>query len=748
MSQESTRTVYRTCSLCEATCGLELQVEGDRVVRVRGDENDVFSRGYICPKGVAIAGVHEDPDRLRKPLVKRDGVHVETSWDEAFSEIERRLLPIIEQGGRNAVAAYLGNPTVHNLAGTFYVRPVLKALGTRNIYSASTVDQMPKHVSSGMLFGSPGAIPVPDLDRTDFLLMLGANPLESNGSLCTAPDFPGRLKAIQARGGRIVVVDPRVTRTAKAADEHVFIRPGTDAMLLVGMMHTLFDEGLVDLGTVADSVNGLAEVELAVKPFSPERVSAHCGVDPQTIRRLARELAETEKAVAYGRIGIHTVAFGTLASWATDVLNILAGNLDRPGGSMFPMSATSRAGKSAGGRGFSTGRWKSRVRELPEVMGEFPVATLADEIETPGEGQVRALLTIMGNPALSTPDSGRLEAALEDLEFMVSVDIYCNETTRHADVILPPPSLLERGHCDTSFANLSVRNVINYSPPVFEPTGPTEANILARLALVLGGQGAQADPALIDSMLLGGLLESHAANPDSALHGQGVDELAAEQEGRPGPEALLDIMLRAGPYGEASEESAEPLSLERLEDNPHGIDLGPLLPRVPAVLSTPSARIELMTDALAGELDRLDQALAAATTEGLLLVGRRHLRSNNSWMHNVPSLVSGQARCTLQMHPEDAAERGLEHGDLADLASRVGRVRAPVEITGDIMPGVVSLPHGWGHDQPGVRMQTAASQPGVNSNTLTDGEMLDNLSGNAVLNGIPVVVEACSPSRG
>ena len=335
MSQESTRTVYRTCSLCEATCGLELQVEGDRVVRVRGDENDVFSRGYICPKGVAIAGVHEDPDRLRKPLVKRDGVHVETSWDEAFSEIERRLLPIIEQGGRNAVAAYLGNPTVHNLAGTFYVRPVLKALGTRNIYSASTVDQMPKHVSSGMLFGSPGAIPVPDLDRTDFLLMLVAIPLESNGSLCTAPDFPGRLKAIHARGGRIVVVDPRVTRTAKAADEHVFIRPGTDAMLLVGMMHTLFDEGLVDLGTVADSVNGLAEVELAVKPFSPERVSAHCGVDPQTIRRLARELAETEKAVAYGRIGIHTVAFGTLASWATDVLNILAGNLDRPGGCLL-----------------------------------------------------------------------------------------------------------------------------------------------------------------------------------------------------------------------------------------------------------------------------------------------------------------------------------------------------------------------------------------------------------------------------
>ena len=747
MSKESRRTVIRTCSLCEATCGLELQVEGDRVTKVRGDEKDVFSQGYVCPKGVAIAAVHEDPDRLRKPLVRRDGVHVEASWDEAFSEIERRLLPIMERGGRNSVAAYLGNPNAHNLAGAFYLRPVLKALGTRNIYSASTVDQMPKHVSSGMLFGSPGAIPVPDLDRTDFLLMLGANPLESNGSLCTAPDFPGRLKAIQERGGRFVVIDPRVTRTAKAADEHIFIRPGTDAMLLVAMIHTLFDEDLVDLGAVADSVSGLAEVELAVKPFSPERVSEACGVEASTLRRLARELAETEKAVAYGRIGIHTVGFGTLASWATDVLNILAGNLDRAGGSMFPLSATSRAGKTAGGRGFSTGRWKSRVRQLPEVMGELPIATLADEIETPGEGQVRALVTIGGNPALSTPDSDRLSAALEDLEFMVSVDIYCNETTRHADVILPPPSLLERGHCDTSFANLSVRNVVNYSPPVFEPSGPSEAQILSRLALVVGGQGAQADPAIIDTTLLRGLLEGHVADADSALHGREIDELVAERDGRPGPEALLDVLLRAGPYGDRFEEDTTKLSLEQLEENPHGIDFGPLLPRVPAVLSTPSAQIELMAEKLAGELDRLDQALSVAAAEGLLLVGRRHLRSNNSWMHNVPSLVSGQSRCTLQMHPEDAAERGLETGDLADLASRVGRVRAPVEVSQDIMPGVVSLPHGWGHGQEGARLEVAAAHRGVNSNALTDGMAVDPLSGNAVLNGIPVVVAACEKDR-
>ena len=745
MKQEFKRTVFHTCPLCEATCGLELQIEGDRVVKVRGDAKDVFSRGYVCPKGIAITGVHEDPDRLRKPLIKRDGVHVEADWDEAFAEIERRLLPLMERDGRNAVAVYLGNPNVHNLSGTFYVRPVLKALGTRNVFSASTVDQMPKHVSSGMLFGSPVVIPVPDLDRTDFLLMLGANPLESNGSLCTAPDFPGRLKAIQKRGGRFVVIDPRVTRTAKAADEHIFVRPGSDAMLLVAMIHALFDEDLVDLGAVADAVNGLEELELAVRPFSPERVSKYCGVEAATVRRLARELAETEKAVVYGRIGIHTVGFGTLASWATDVLNILAGNLDRAGGSMFPLSPLSRTGKTAGGKGFGKGRWKSRVRGLPEVMGELPVATLADEIETPGEGQVRALITIAGNPALSTPDSERLSAALEKLDFMVSVDIYCNETTRHADVILPPPSLLERSHYDASFANLAVRNVANYSAPVFEPSGPSEANILARLALVVGGQGAQADPAIIDSMLLRGVVESRVAKSDSALLGREVEQLVAQEKGRPGPEAILDVMLRTGPYGDGFGEEAEKLSLAELEENPHGIDLGPLLPQVPTVLSTPSARIELMADELVDELDRLDQELSAERAEGLLLVGRRQLRSNNSWMHNVPALVAGRSRCTLQMHPNDAAERGLEAGDIADLSSRVGRVRAPVEISRDIMPGVVSLPHGWGHGQQGTRLEVAATHQGINSNTLTDGMALDPLSGNAVLNGIPVVVAACPP---
>ena len=583
---------------------------------------------------------------------------------------------------------------------------------------------------------------MPDLDRTDFLLMLGANPLESNGSLCTAPDFPGRLKAIRQRGGRIVVIDPRRTRTARLADEHLFVRPGTDAMLLVAMIHVLFEEGLVNLGAVADHVSGLEEVRVAVQPFSPERVAERCGVASATLRRLARELAESERGVVYGRIGIHTVGFGTLASWATDVLNILAGKLDRPGGAMFPLAAGSRAGKTAGGRGFKTGRWRSRVRDLPEVMGEFPVATLADEMEEPGEGQIRAFITIGGNPALSTPDSERLEAALEKLEFMVSVDIYCNETTRHADVILPPPSLLERGHYDTSFANLAVRNVSNYSPPVFAAEGPSESDILARLALVLGRQGAKADPASLDRLLVRGLVEGHVANPDSPLGGREVDDVLAQVGDRPGPEALLDVMLRMGPYGDGFDDTQEGLSLQRLEANPHGIDLGALEPQVPNVLSTPSARIELAADTLITELDRLDRVLEEAEPEGLLLIGRRHLRSNNSWMHNIKPLVAGRNRCTLQMHPDDAAKHRVEAGGVVEISSRVGRIQAPVELNADLMPGVVSLPHGWGHGQAGSRLGVAAAHQGVNSNRLTDGLPLDPLSGNAVLNGIPVEVVA------
>jgi len=740
---ESTRVCYRTCPLCEATCGLEIHTQGGVVTKIRGDARDVFSRGYVCPKGTQPGALHDDPDRLRRPLVKRDGVHVEVGFDEAFEEIERRLLPILESN-RNAVGLYLGNPNVHNLGGSLLLRPLIKAIATRNLFSASTVDQMPKHVSSGLLFGDPGTIPVPDLDRTDFLLMLGANPLESNGSLCTAPDFPGRLRALQQRGGKLVVVDPRRTRTAAIADLHLFIRPGGDALLLVALLNVLFEEGRVDLGDLAEHVVGLHEVARAVAPFTPESVTAACGISADAIRRLARELGEAPSAAVYGRMGTCTVSFGTLTSWAADALNVVTGNLDRAGGAMFPLAAHALKRRSGGpGRGFRTGRWHSRVRGLPEVRGELPVATLADEIETQGDDRIRALVTVAGNPVLSTPEGERLDAALGGLDFMVSVDIYCNETTRHADVILPPASPLESAHYDLAFYGIAVRNVVNYSPPVFESDAPPESDLLARLALVLSGQGVGADPSTLHSMLVRGLVQAQTSREGSPIHGRDVDEILEALGERSGPEAMLDVMLRSGAYGDGFGADPRGLSLAKLEANPHGIDLGPLKPRLPEILSTKSGRVELAAAEILADLERLEATLGepgAAGDRELLLVGRRDLRSNNSWMHNIAPLVSGRDRCTLQLHPEDASRLGIEDGKTARIESRVGSVNATVEVCEDLMPGVVSLPHGWGHDLEGARLGVARERAGVNSNRLTDGQALDPLSGTAVLNGIPVAV--------
>jgi anaerobic selenocysteine-containing dehydrogenase len=742
---DGTRTAYRTCPLCEATCGLEITLEGDRVKRIRGDRDDVFSAGFICPKGSTLKQLHEDPDRLRRPLVRRDDALVEATWEEAFKAVADGLGAVRAEHGNDAVGIYLGNPNVHNLAGSLYVRPLVKALESKNVYSASTVDQMPMHVAAGLMFGGPSTIPVSDLDRTDYLLMLGANPYESNGSLCTAPDFPGRLEAIQERGGTIVVVDPKRTKTAEHADVHLAIRPGTDAHLLAAMINILFAEDLVDLGAVADHVAGVDAVRDAVAPFTPEVMADLCGLDADTIRGLTRDFAAAPSASAYSRVGTQTAAFGTLTAWGVDTLTALTGNLDRPGGSMFPLPAHGKRPGEPGGRGFSTGRWTSRVRDLPEVRSELPGATLAEEMTTPGEGRIRALLTVAGNPALSTPGSDQLEEALADLEFMVSVDIYVNETTRHADVILPTPSALERSHYDLAFYGLSVRNVANYSPAVLEPDegAMSESDVLAKLALILGGQGPDADPAIIDDLMLDLLIGSAQRAPDSPVADRDAGDIrAAIGTERAGPDRLVDLLLRVGPYGEGFGDDPKGLSLDHLEDNPHGVDLGPLEPRVPEILDTPSAQIELGPESVVADLDRLAGTLstAAAANGHLLLIGRRHLRSNNSWMHNVNVLVKGKNRCTLQMHPDDAARLGLDDGGVARVTSAVASLDAPVEVTDAVRTGVVSLPHGWGHDRPGAQLGVAADRPGVNSNRLTDPAVIDPLSGNAALNAIPVTV--------
>lgn len=723
---------HRTCPLCEAVCGLRITLDdAGRVTDVRGDADDPFSRGFICPKGASLGALDEDPDRLRAPLVREGGEWREVTWPEAFAAVERGLTGVIDRHGREALGVYLGNPNAHTVAGALYVPALARALGTRQIFSASTADQMPKHVAAGLMFGHPLSIPVPDVDRTDHLLMLGANPLESNGSLWTAPDLPGRLKALRRRGGRLVVVDPRRTRTAALADEHLFIRPGTDAYLLFGIVHTLLAEDLVapDVGARLP-VAGLDELRALAADFPPETVAGVCGVPAADIVRLARDLAAAPTAAVYGRMGTCTAEFGTLAQWLVDVVNVLTGNLDRPGGAMFPLPA---AAVPRSGRPYRTGRWRSRVRNLPEVNGELPVATLADEIETPGQGQIRALLTIAGNPVLSAPHGSRLDAALGGLEFMVSVDPYLNETTRHAHVILPPPRVLQSPHYDFALLNFAVRNYARYSPPVLplEPGRPAESEILARLAMIAAGQGADADPAGLDELILDQTLRRAVDTPGSPVAGRDPAELRAELTGSTGAELRLDAMLRLGPYG---------LTLRELREHPHGIDLGPLEPRLPGLLSTASGRIELAPPQIVADVPRLRAGLGREAPE-FVLIGRRHLRSNNSWMHNVAPLVGGSNRCTLQINPQDARRLGL-NGE-AVVRSAAGELTVAVEPTDAIMPGVVSLPHGWGHA--GTAQPVAAKHAGVNANALTDETVVDVPSGNAVFNGVPVTVRAPNP---
>ncbi|MEU8471069.1 molybdopterin oxidoreductase family protein [Streptomyces sp. NPDC029006] len=737
------RTALRICPLCEATCGLTLTVEGTRVTGARGDGEDVFSKGFICPKGASFGAVDADPDRLRTPLVRRDGALREATWEEAFDAVAAGLRPIVERHGPDAVGVVLGNPNVHTVAGALYPPVLLGALRTRSLFTASTVDQMPKHVSSGLLFGDPNAIPVPDLDHTGHLLLIGANPLESNGSLCTAPDFPGRLKALKARGGRLTVVDPRRTRTAKLADRHLAIRPGTDALLLAAMAHTLFAEDLADLGELAPHVEGLAELRAALADFTPEAVAPACDLDAEVIRTLARELAAAPAAAVYARIGSCTVPHGTLASWLVDVLNILTGNLDRPGGALFPQAATDRTPRPAGpGHGFALGRWHSRVGRHPEAKGELPLSALAEEIDTAtGTGEpVRALIAVAANPVLSAPDGDRLDKALASLDFMVSVDPYLNETSRHAHVVLPPPPPAQSPHHDFAFNTLAVRNQVRYTRPAvpLEAGRMAESEILARLVLAVSGMHGT-DPAAVDTMVIDRTLAKAVQDEHAPVHGRDPRALADLLTGDNGPERRLDMMLRLGPYGDGFGARPDGLSLARLLAHPHGIDLGPLRPRLPQPLRTRSGRIELLPEPIAGDLPRLRGALRERPA-GLVLVGRRHLRSNNSWMHNVPALTGGSNRCTLHIHPEDAARLGVRDGVGVRVRGAGGEVVAPAEVTDGVRPGVVSLPHGWGHDRPGTRLGHASTVPGVNVNQLLDGSLLDPLSGNAVLNGIPVEV--------
>ena len=750
MTDTQNRTVFRTCPLCEATCGLEITVNPqEQVVRIRGDQKDVFSHGFICPKGSTLKQLHEDPDRLRRPLVKRDGKHVEVSWEEAWQVVNDGLTGVIERHGRGALSAYLGNPNAHNLGPQLFSAVMLRSMGSRNVFSASTVDQVPKHVAGGLMFGTPQSIPVPDVDHTDYLMMLGANPYASNGSLCTSPDFPGRIQAIRARGGKVVVVDPRRTKTAEESDEWISIRPGTDGLFLAAMVNVMFAENLVSIEPrIASLLNGVDELRDAVAAFTPAAVQEVTGVSAETTARLARELCGAPTAAVYGRIGVNTVEFGTTNAWLIDAINVLTGNIDSRGGAMFTTPGTGSSttrGAAGKGKGFAMGRGHSRVSNKPEVLGEYPVAVLAEEITTPGENQVRALITVAGNPVLSTPHSNQLDAALAELEFMVSIDIYLNETTRHADVILPPPSALEKDHYDVGLYIYAVRNIANYSVPVLQKddASPEEHEILLKLAGILQGLGPDNDPLALEEQTIYAMVTGAVSNSGSNIHGRDADEILnmLSAGGRRGTARNLDFALQTGPYGAAFGANPGGLSLDVLLANPHGVDLGALEPKMPEMLRTPSGRIELSPEVFINDLKRLKESMVDVDLDQMLLVGRRDLKSNNSWMHNIKVLTKGSLSCTAHIHPNDAARIGAVTGTALRIASRVGEVQVPAEVTDSVRPGVVSLPHGWGHSVPGTKMSVAGEKAGVNSNILTDDQVLDPLSGNAVLSAIPVTVE-------
>ncbi|MEM7411280.1 MAG: molybdopterin-dependent oxidoreductase [Myxococcota bacterium] len=732
----------KTCPLCEAMCGLEVHVEGGRVEKIRPHDEDVWSQGYICPKGTTLGDLHHDPDRLRTPLIRRDGQFVEASWEEAFAEAERLLRPVIEKHGMTAVTTYIGNPTAHNFSLSRYVAAFAPMSGIPVLYSAGTVDQWPKNVSSALMYGGMWTIPTPDIDRTDYLVVMGANPHASQGSLLAAADVLGRFDAIRERGGQVIVVDPRRTGTAKRADAWVPIQPGTDAAFLLAVCQVLFAEDRVALGRLADFTVGVDEVERLCADFTPEAVSACCGIPAETIREIARGLSEANAGSVYGRIGTCNQEFGTLASWLVDVVNVLTGNLDREGGSMFanPIAwSFVNLTPPEFAEGFTFGRWQSRVRGAPEVLGQVPVSCMAEEIATPGEGQLKALITIAGNPVLSAPDAGKLDEALPELDCMISIDNWLNETTRHAHVIFPGWSVLEQPHYDELLWNWAVRNAGKYSEPVFaaDPERPAEWEILLTLAAILQGQkAADVDVAALDNLFYAGIVATVAADPQSAIAGRDPAEIVG-MSGAPGPHRLLDFAIRIGPWGDAFGQKPDGLTFEKVAAEPNGLDMGALEARLPELLRTPSGRLELAPAYITGDIPRLRERLDR-TESDLVLVSRRHVRSNNSWMHNVAPLMTGKDRCTLLVHPDDAKRRGLVDGAQAQITSKAGSLVAPVEVSDEMRPGVVCLPHGWGHDKPGAKLGVAAEHAGVCNNVLAPGDLVDTLSGNAIVNGIPV----------
>lgn len=708
-----TQVHFRTCHLCEAMCGLRIETQGSQVVKVEGDQADVYSKGHVCPKGIAIQDIHNDPDRLKYPMRRQGNEWKRISWAEAFEEVGAKLNAIRQQYGNNALGLYMGNPGVHNTGTALFFFEFAKSLGTQNRFASHSLDQLPQMFVNGEMFGHQAMFPVPDLERTDFFLVLGANPLVSNGSIMSTPDIQGKLKTLQQRGGQLVVIDPRKTRTAQLANQHHFIQPGTDVLLLLAFVQVLFEQSLIVKGGPLVYSDGLDELREFVQDYTPEKVAAIVGIEATTIRQLVRDFAAADRAICYGRMGVSVQEYGSLCHWLINLINILTGNIDREGGVMFPLPAMDFVKLlKHEAKAF---RWKSRVRGLPEIASELPTTTLAEEILTPGEGQVKAMITLAGNPILSAPDSTQMDKAFASLDYMVAIDIYLNETTRHADIILPPATALEVMHYDFVLNIVALRNIANYSPPIF----PIDKNQRYDWQIIMGLQR-----------------QLEQGNP---LWLQIKHSLFSWLT----PERRINLGLQIGPYGFFSPHK---LSLNKLKEQPHGIDLGPLKPCLPQRLFTSNKRIHLAPDRITADLKRIPTLIAEHQTETkpLRLIGRRDLRSNNSWMHNSPRLMKGNDRCTLLMHPQDATGRKLQEGQVVEVSSNKGSIQLKLELSEEMMPGVISIPHGWGHHLAGIQLQVAHERAGVNVNELTSNERIDVPTGNAVFNGLAVEVAAVS----
>jgi anaerobic selenocysteine-containing dehydrogenase len=696
----------------------------------------------MCPKALAPKGVYEDPDRIKQPMRRTGNSWDEIGWDEALDEVGERLREILEKYGKDSVGSYIGNPTGHNFGAMLYTAFFMQMLESKRSFNAGSVDQFPKNISCSLMYGDPWMFPIPDIDRTDFFVIMGANPIISNGSLMSAPNMRARLKALRDRGTKVVVIDPRKTETAALSDQHLFIKPGSDAYFLFAAINVLFEEGHVNPGRLAAFTDGIDEVKTLAKRFTPESVAGLTGINADKTRQLVREFSAAEHAVCYGRFGTCTQEFGTIASWLVDVFNILSGNFDRPGGLMFTRPATGQAEPvPEPNPSLSYGEAHSVVRGFPLIDSQMTSSVMAEEIDSAGEERMRALITWVGNPVLTTPNSERLAKALEQLDFMVSIDMYLNETTRFANIILPPTVHLEHENYDFLFSSTSVRNMVRYSPQIFEPSAGSRHHW--ELLLELAARMTNTPWESLDDLMVEGMLATFVGKAGTPAEKVSLDDARKKIGQKRGPERLLDLMLRAGPYGDGFDDDAKGLSLENLRKTTHAVDLGPLESRLPDILRTPDRRIRIAPKLIVDDVKRLIAAREhRSKADSLVLVTRRQMNNMNSWLHNIESLAKGKNRCTLEINPKDAKKAGVNDGGQARVRSRVGEIRVEVSVVDDMMPGVVSLPHGYGHNVPGTRLSVAKKlQPGANFNVLTDELLLDELSGTVVVNGIPVEVQ-------